>query len=194
MPIQLPDYVVINDESIPKEQRELLRKKSELFHFPLSHTDLQDLKILETKFDQEQNCSGLAAPQIGIRKQAIIFAAPDDPELRKWRPDLSDTMSKTLWLNPTYVGVGDDKHEDYEACFSVGNIAGRVKRFKSISYEAYDVAGKKLTGQISGFLARLVQHEIDHLQGVLFIDIAEKDSLMSIEEYRKMRVAAVARI
>jgi peptide deformylase len=57
------------------------------------------------KFDNEVTCAGLAAPQIGISKQIIVFATPDTPGLNIWRPHLTDMMPKTIWFNPTYQGV-----------------------------------------------------------------------------------------
>ena len=175
------------------ESDSVLRTKSKLLHFPLSKEDLEDIRILEYKYDNEENCSGLAAPQIGITKKIIIFATPSDPAFKKFRPDWTESIPKTIWINPSYRGIEDEgRREDYEACFSVAGVAGLVPRYKKIHYEAYDIHGTHLEGTAEGFLARIMQHEIDHLEGVLFIDKAIPESVMSLEAYREKRRAALA--
>lgn len=174
----LPSYVVINDPKNP--HKEVLRKPAGEVSFPLSQENLDIIAMLGKKFDEEDNCAGLAAPQIGFNRRIIIFAAHDDPELKKWRPDLTDTMERTIWINPTYETVNDDMHEDFESCFSVNNLAGPVKRYKSIRYHAFTPEGKPVSGVANGFLARIIQHEIDHLNGLLFIDLVPKEKLISL--------------
>jgi peptide deformylase len=185
----LPGYVAINLET--NETPSVLITPAKKLSFPLTPEDVNDIKILEAKYEGEKNCAGLAAPQIGIAKQIIVFAAPDDPDLRKWRPDFTQTMGKTIWINPSYEGIGTDKHEDYEACFSVLEMAGPVKRYKSIRYQAYTVAGDLVEGTAEGFLARLIQHEVDHINGKLFIGYVPEGQLLKIEDYRKKRAEAM---
>lgn len=185
----LPEYVVINDPN--SIHQEVLRTKASPIAFPLSKEDKAMLQVLNAKFDAEENCAGLAAPQIGFSKRAIIFAVPEDPELKKWRSDLTQSMPKTLWINPSYAPLTEEKTTDYEACFSVKNMAGPVERYKSIEYTAYTIDGKQIKGTTSGFLARVMQHEIDHLDGKLFIDLVPKGKLLTLDEYRKMRAEAM---
>lgn len=97
---QLPEYVTLNIETLNNSENKTIRVKAKKLIFPLSLEDLRDISILEQKYDQEENCAGLAAPQIGISKQIIVFAVPNDEEIKKWRPDLTDTMPKTIWINP----------------------------------------------------------------------------------------------
>jgi len=185
----LPSYVILND---PQDNRvNVLRQPAQSLTFPLSKEDREIVQILTDKFEQEDNCAGLAAPQIGFAKQIIIFEVPDDPKLKKWRPDLVQTMPKTVWINPTYEPLGDEKHSDYEGCFSVKDMAGPVARFKTIHYSAYTLEGEHVEGRAEGFLARLLQHEIDHLRGRCFIDYVPDGELLSIEEYRKRRQKAM---
>ncbi len=181
----LPSYVYLDD---PQDKRaSVLRNPAEVVAFPLSKEDEEIIRILSDKYAQEDNCAGLAAPQIGFSKQIIIFEVPDDASLKKWRPDLTQTMAKTIWINPTYEPVEQEKHTDYEACFSVKEVAGPVARFKTIRYSAYTPDGQQVTGIAEGFLARLIQHEVDHLRGRCFVDHVEPSKLMLIEEYRKKR-------
>ncbi len=185
----LPPYVVIND---PDETRgDVLRTPAAALHFPLSVEDRKIVQILVHKFEAEENCAGLAATQIGFGKQIIVFEVLDDPELKKWRPDLVQSMPQSVWINPTYEPIGTDKHTDYEGCFSVRDLAGPVPRFKTIRYSAYTPEGEHLEGIAEGFLARLIQHEIDHLNGRCFIDYVPEDELLPADEYRRRREEAM---
>lgn len=177
MHTKLPDYVPTDSP--------VLHKAAQNFTFPLTKEDLKDVATLEAKYDAEENCAGLAGPQIGIDKAIIIFAVADDPDLKKFRKDLVQTMPKTIWLNPSYEPIGKSMTEDWEGCFSVPDVAGLVKRYTKIRYTAFDKTGQKITGTASGFLARLIQHEVDHTNGILFTRLAIKT--MPLDEYRAMR-------
>ncbi|MGX6960568.1 MAG: peptide deformylase [Rickettsia endosymbiont of Pentastiridius leporinus] len=187
----LPEYVTLNLETLNNSENKTIRIKTKKLKFPLSAEDLHDISILEQKYDQEKNCAGLAAPQIGISKFIIIFAVPNDEEIKKWRPDLTDTMPKTIWINPSYASVGEGKHEDYEGCFSVENVTAPVARFKKIRYKAYDQNGHKIEGTAEGFLARVIQHEIDHLDGKVFLDYVVPEKIMTKEEYLEKSKKAI---
>lgn len=178
---KLPDYA-------PTESA-VLHKAAERFEFPLMQKDLKEIDTLEAKYDAEKNCAGLAGPQIGLGKAVIIFAVDDDPDLKKFRKDLKETMPKTVWLNPSYEPIGKDMSEDWEGCFSVPDVAGLVKRYTKIRYTAFDKMGTKITGTATGFLARVIQHETDHINGILFTEKAIK--VMPLDEYRAMRKKAM---
>lgn len=182
---ELPSYVVVNDPLC--ENRDVLRKPTEVIQFPLDEETRQMIQLLETKFDQEENCAGLAAPQIGFHKRVLVLAAEADETIQKYRPDFSDTLPKSIWLNPIYKPLSEDKTEDWEACFSVEGLVGKVARFTEISYEAWTPEGEKVTGTAKGFLARLIQHEVDHLDGILFIDRVPEGECITREEFLKMR-------
>ncbi len=185
----LPDYVVVNLAT--NETPAILTTPAKKLSFPLMPEDMNDIKILEAKYEREKNCAGLAAPQIGIAKQIIVFAAPENPDIKKWRSDFTQTMDKTIWINPSYVGMGTDKNEDYEGCFSVLEMAGPVKRYKSIRYQAYTVTGEFVEGKAEGYLARIIQHESDHIHGKLFIDYVSENQFIKMEDYRKKRAEAI---
>lgn len=181
----LPDYVLLENADDPRVG--ILRQVAEDFLFPLSKEDQQIIRTVEAKYDAEGNCSGLAAPQLGFSKKMMVFSVPEDDNLKKWRPDISDTMPKTIWLNPSYEPVGTETHTDYEACFSIGEKAGPVARYKTITYRAFLCDGSLVEGTANGFLARVIQHEMDHLYGKLFIDYVPEGELLLIEEYRRRR-------
>lgn len=189
---ELPDYIAINNESADQKLKDNLKIPAQTFNFPLSEEDINIINTVEAKFDQEENMAGLAAPQIGLHKQVIVFSAPDDPQLKKWRPELTQTMDKTIWLNPSYEIFGDETTTDYEACFSVDNLVGPVERATNIKYTAFDKEGNKITGEATGFLARVIQHEVDHVHGILFIEKVPENQIESIESYREKRAKAMA--
>ncbi|MBP6950826.1 MAG: peptide deformylase [Alphaproteobacteria bacterium] len=180
-----PAYAVINNPTSAK--RDILRKITEDIMFPLDEETRLVIQHLEAKFDQEENCGGLAAPQIGYSKRVIILSAEEDEEIKKFRPDFSDVLPKSIWINPTFTPLSSHKTIDWEACFSVEGWAGQVPRFTHISYEAWTPEGKKVEGRAAGFLARLIQHEIDHLDGVLFIDLIPEEELVTRETLKKIR-------
>ncbi|MDP3936500.1 MAG: peptide deformylase [Alphaproteobacteria bacterium] len=183
-------YVVFD---MKEDRPDIYTKHAQVINFPLSNEDREDIQTLEQQFDHEDNCAGLAAPQIGISKQVIVFATPDDPEIKRFRSDFVQEMPKTLWINPEYEGVEEDgMHEDYEGCFSISEMAGMVSRYNTIQYRAYDINGRLIEGDAKGFLARIIQHEVDHLHGILYIDrMTDPGKIIPIEEYRSLRKAAM---
>ncbi len=190
--MQLPDYIATTIDA--KDKPEILTTPATMLHFPLSPEDLEHVRILEAKFDfEDKNASGIAAPQIGIHKQIIIFGTPDVPNFKKWRPELTQTMPKTIWINPDYQGIEEEgKYVGWEACFSVVDSVGQVSRYNKIHYTAFDIEGNKLSDTAEGYLARVIQHEIDHIKGKLFIDCAIPGSIITMDEYKAIRAAAMA--
>jgi peptide deformylase len=186
----LPGYSAVDFTT--NQKPDVLTTPAQRLSFPLTTEDINDARILEAKFDGEKNCAGLAAPQIGISKQIIVFATPENQDLKKWRPDFTQYMDKTIWVNPSYEGVGEEKREDYEACFSVLELAGPVRRYNKIRYIAHTITGDFVEGTAEGFLARIIQHEVDHINGKLFIDYVPEDQLMKMDDYRRKRAETLA--
>ena len=106
----------------------------------------------------EANGVGLAAPQISVSKR--IFVADDG------------ISGFEAYINPTWEPDGNEKETDVEGCLSVPNIYGEVERYSKVIVRYQDIHGKKRMKKASGLLARCVQHECDHLNGVLFIEKA----------------------
>ncbi len=184
IPHPLPDYVVINDDTIPEAKRALLRVPSQEVQFPLSLEDQTIVKILEEKnAETGKNVSGIAAPQLGYNKRIIVFMVDEDQVTKELFPDFEQTMPKTIWINPTYYPITEKMNLGPEGCLSVKDKIGLVKRFAKIAYSAYLPDGTFVQGEAAGFLARILQHEIDHINGILFIDKAEPDSLMTREQF-----------
>ena len=148
----------------------LLRRADELTYFdtPELHallTDMRDtMKALEGV--------GLAAPQIGVNLRVVIFSVQHS--LRY--PD-AEPVPETVLINPVITPLGSDTEEDWEGCLSVPGMRGMVPRFETIRYQGYDEYGALIDRTVSGFHARVVQHECDHLDGILYP--------MRIRDFRK---------
>lgn len=111
---------------------------------------------------QAEQGLGLAAPQIGIKKRAIVFGLASNPRLPE--------IPFTVLFNPSFEPLNDECVEDYEGCISVGKLRAKVSRYKSILYRGYDVKGKLIEQEVHDLHARVFQHELDHLDGIIFLD------------------------
>ena len=110
---------------------------------------------------------GLAAPQVGISERLIVIEYGDDED---------ETVPKKLFavINPEIVLASEEKVEGIEACLSIPQIAGEVERHEKITVKGLNRHGKPVKIKAEGWLARIFQHEIDHLEGVLFTDRATR--------------------
>ena len=108
--------------------------------------------------------AGLAAPQIGVDLQVVIFGT-DAPNPRY--PD-APIVPRTVLINPLITPLGDEEEEGWEGCLSVPGLRGLVPRHRRIRYQGRDPQGRPIDRDVDGFHARVVQHEYDHLQGVLY--------------------------
>jgi len=109
------------------------------------------------------NGAGLAAPQIGVNLRVVIFGFSSSPRY----PD-ADAVPETVLINPIISFVGDEMEDGWEGCLSVPGLRGMVPRFRSLRYQGFDQYGKVIDRTVSDFHARVVQHECDHLDGVLY--------------------------
>ena len=105
---------------------------------------------------------GLAAPQIYVSLRVMIFQIPAERE--------GDEMAfeEQVLINPELQFLGDEKEDGWEGCLSVPDLRGSVPRFTHINYQGWDQNGKQIKREASGFHARVVQHEYDHLDGILY--------------------------
>lgn len=109
------------------------------------------------------NGAGLAAPQIGVGLQVVLFEVNANPRY----PDV-ETVPFTVLINPVLTPLSDAIEEAWEGCLSVPGMRGLVPRFAELRYQGLDAAGQSIDRSVSGFHARVVQHETDHLNGVLY--------------------------
>ena len=115
--------------------------------------------------------AGLAAPQIGVFKRLVIFGFDTNDRYPE-----ADSVPFTVLINPIITPLSDEKENGWEGCLSVPGLRGVVPRYTHIKYEGYDTEGKKIEREVEDFHARVVQHECDHLDGILYP--------MKIEDYR----------
>jgi peptide deformylase len=137
---------------------------------PLTRSEITSewIKLLANAMKEtmlERNGVGIAAPQIYISKRIIIVASR--PNLRY--PD-APYMDEIVMLNPKILEQSDETVLGEEGCLSVPNERGSVARAESIKVQYFNLDGEKIIQDFSGFPARIVQHEIDHLNGVLFVE------------------------
>ncbi|TXF13675.1 peptide deformylase [Pelomicrobium methylotrophicum] len=131
----------------------------ERFDTPELHALVQDLR--DTM--QALNGAGIAAPQIGVGLQVVIFGLTRNPRY----PD-AEEVPFTVLVNPELTPTDETLEEGWEGCLSVPGMRGLVPRYRSVRYRGYDVQGNAIDRTVSGFHARVVQHECDHLNGILY--------------------------
>jgi len=107
--------------------------------------------------------AGLAAPQIGVSKRVVIFSVRENPRY----PD-AEPVPETVLVNPQIEFIGNGMLDGWEGCLSIPGLRGLVPRHEEIIYRGYDPQGQLLERRVKGFHARVVQHEVDHLDGVLY--------------------------
>jgi len=109
------------------------------------------------------NGAGLAAPQITVSLRIVIFGITDNPRY----PD-ADAVPETVLINPEISIIGSERESAWEGCLSIPHMRGLVPRYTSIRYRGYDAEGNLIEREAHGFHARVVQHEVDHLDGILY--------------------------
>ncbi len=112
---------------------------------------------------REFNGAGLAAPQIGVPLRIVIFGFEQNPRY----PD-AESVPFTVLINPDLTPIGDLMEEDWEGCLSVPGMRGLVPRYVRLRYQGFDVQGNTIDRTVGDFHARVVQHEADHLDGILY--------------------------
>jgi peptide deformylase len=134
-------------------------RRVEMFDTP----DLHDLvgDLFETMLAVKG--AGLAAPQIGVDLAVVIFGFGQNPRY----PD-APPVPRTVLVNPVITPLSQEMEEGWEGCLSVPGLRGVVPRWSRIRYTGWDVAGSPIDREVTGFHARVVQHECDHLIGTLY--------------------------
>lgn len=107
--------------------------------------------------------AGIAAPQIGVSARVVIFELADNPRYPHVAP-----VPYTVLVNPLITSLTAEQEEGWEGCLSVPGMRGLVPRFRRVRYRGFDLQGKPIDRTVDGFHARVVQHEVDHLDGILF--------------------------
>jgi peptide deformylase len=112
---------------------------------------------------QDLNGAGLAAPQIGVGLRVVIFGMDYNPRYPE-----ADPVPYTVLINPILTPIGSDMEDGWEGCLSVPGMRGVVPRYRELRYTGVDASGQPIDRSVNGFHARVVQHEVDHLDGILY--------------------------
>ncbi len=132
---------------------------------PVSRFDAQLAALVADMDDTMRQLSGagIAAPQIGVSARVVIFELQDNPRY----PHISP-VPYTVLVNPTLTPLTQEESEGWEGCLSVPGMRGLVPRITRVRYQGFDLNGAPIDRTVEGFHARVVQHEVDHLDGILF--------------------------
>jgi len=133
---------------------------------PITRFNTPELEILiADMFDTMASMkgAGLAAPQIGVLKRLVIFGVEENERY----PD-AEPVPTTILINPVITPLSKETDDDWEGCLSVPLMRGLVPRYSHIRYTGFDQYGKPIDREVTGFHARVVQHECDHLDGILY--------------------------
>ena len=120
----------------------------------------------------------IAAPQIGVSKRIILVGAKKE----NIKYNDAEEIPITAMINPTWKKLSEETDVQFEGCMSVPTIRGKVKRYKEIEISYYNEKGENIVKNISGFFARLVQHECDHLDGIVFLEKVEEHNGFATKE------------
>lgn len=133
---------------------------------PVSELDTPELHTLIADMLETMTANdgvGIAAPQIGVSMQVVVFGFADNPRY----PD-ADAVPLTVLINPVLTPLSEEMEPGWEGCLSVPGLRGEVPRYTRLRYQGVDAYGQPVTREVEGFHARVVQHECDHLLGVLY--------------------------
>lgn len=135
----------------------------------------------------KSNGVGIAAPQVGISRRLLVVASHPNP-----RYPNAPEMKPTAMINPHLISHSDETVCDWEGCLSVPGIRGLVPRYQVIEIGYTDACGKLQRQELEGFVARIFQHEFDHLEGRVFLDRVENSKdIITDQEYLKRQVSSI---
>jgi peptide deformylase len=139
----------------------LLRQAEPVEQFGTAELDA----LIEDMFDTmyAANGAGLAAPQIGVNLQLVIFGFRQNARYPE-----APAVPETVLINPVLTPLSEETEEGWEGCLSVPGLRGMVPRWTSLHYRGVDQFGNEISREVDGFHARVVQHECDHLAGILY--------------------------
>ncbi len=120
---------------------------------------------------------GISAPQIGVSRRVIVFGAANSQRYPDMRP-----MPITVLINPEIEQTDNEIESDWEGCLSIPGMRGLVPRYRYIRYHGFDRRGKEIKQEAEGFHARVIQHELDHLDGILYPQRIENMCMFGFEQ------------
>ena len=161
-------------EIITGADNPILLKESE----PVSKIDKEILKLIRNMKEtlSKEGGLGLAAPQVGVLQRVVVVETPKEE-------DEPGSGRFYAVINPEILRSSEEQVEGIEGCLSIPGYVGEVTRHEAVTIKGQDVRGRRIRIKAQGFLARVFQHEIDHLEGVLFIDqLTAPDRVWRVEE------------
>ncbi len=159
----------------------ILRTRSKTVRFPLTSADKELIKDLK-RICKAKDGVGIASPQVGVNKRIFIMWSKPNKRYPK-APDMGKPL---VVINPKIVSTPKKILKDWEGCLSIPGLRAMVPRHKNIEVEFQNEKGEKLEQTFSDFVARIFQHEFDHLEGILFIDRVRSTELFGEEEFKKV--------
>jgi peptide deformylase len=168
--------------------REIVQLGSEVLR--LTAAEVQDIntpKIQALCSDMlttlaETNGVGIAAPQIAASWRVMVIASKPSP-----RYPHAPEMEPTIMINPYFEAIGSTKESDWEGCLSIPGIRALVPRYKDISVNYLNAVGEQVKQNLTGFVARVFQHEYDHLDGLVYLDrVADNRDIIAETEFAKL--------
>jgi len=159
-------YTLWSDKKINEGDMRLLQQRGKDLPIPFDTAAKRDIKTLVDAFLKRDDALGLAAPQIGMGKRVTIFKNKNFDD----RDPITSEHDYDVLVNPRITQFRGDKETMMEGCLSCPDISVEVERYTEIKVKGYDGKGQKISRRYTGFLARIVQHEIDHLDGTLIVD------------------------
>ncbi len=142
-----------------------------------------EIKAMQAALASTQGV-GLAAPQIGISKQIVIVASRPSP-----RYPQAPLMEPTVMINPRFVALSEEKEKGWEGCLSIPGIRALVPRYTAIEVTYINIEGHAVQQQFDSFVARIFQHEYDHLEGKVYLDrVEDNQDIVAESEYFKLIV------
>jgi len=175
--------------------RQIVFSNDPMLHEPSRRVRRIDERVEELIDDmivtmREANGIGLAAVQVGVPERVVVIEVPVLPEEEEERQEPPETERYVL-INPEVVEASDELDEGIEGCLSIPRWVGEVERHRTVVVEAVDQHGRDVRLEAEGLLARVLQHETDHCEGVLFIDrIEDPEKIWSVEEGTEEEVEA----
>jgi peptide deformylase len=169
-------------QSILEKENPLLREIAE----PIAESEfkaswLRELAQHMIDIMKDKGAVGVAAPQIGVSKRIIVFGTS---YAKRRKPDVD--IPDTILINPTLKILSETIESGHEGCLNCGDLMGQVPRATEIEYSGFDIEGNPITKHATGLEARILQHEIDHLDGILFFDrVEDKETFTTIAELQK---------
>ena len=164
---QKPVLTLWNEETINEADARILRAACADIPVPIDNNGIRDVDTLMEAFFVREDALGLAAPQIGIGKRIIVFRNKGFDNKSAWT---KNEENYDVLINPRITQARGELVYRAEGCLSCPEIQVEVGRFSEIKVRAVDMKGRKINARYTDFLARVVQHEIDHLNGKLIVD------------------------